>query len=197
LYSGYCMSKVAKRNRTSTKPPTKKEQILSLYMAGARNVSELAALTQSRPSYVASVLHKAKALRSYFDLYTTTDEPMNIYSNLFAKRLGFRTEAIARRSITYIDRMYRHFAQMGDRAGQHHALVMALTMFNRARWSKKLREAQIFQEWLLHRLTAIIVPTTLPAHHHVPAREQQKTPIGRHIPVRRLVRRSFSEGGAT
>ena len=133
---------------------TKKDRILSLYVAGAKGVSELAVLTNSRPSYVAEVLRQAKALGGYFDLYTTTDQPMNIYSQLFAKRLSFRTKPLAQQSVNYIDRLYRHFAQMNDRAGQHHTLVMALTMFNRARWGRKEAEADIFRRWLQRQLTS-------------------------------------------
>ena len=36
--------------------------------------------------------------------------------------------------------------------GRHHALLMALTMFDRARWTGKEREADIFREWLIERL---------------------------------------------
>lgn len=39
-----------------------------------------------------------------------------------------------------------------DRAGQHHALVMALTMFDRARWTGKTVEADIFRQWLQEQL---------------------------------------------
>jgi hypothetical protein len=134
---------------------SKKEQILGLYLAGSRSVGELAALTQTRPSYVASVLRAARALHGYFDLYTTTEQQMNIYSALFAKRLGFRTEGIARRSARYIDRLYSHFERIGDRAGQHHCLVMALTMFDRARWSGKIAEAEFFRQWLVSQLESV------------------------------------------
>lgn len=145
------MSKIARR-------PTKKEQILSLYLAGAKNVGELATMTQSRPSYVAEVLRQANALGGYFDLYTTTEQPMNIYSSLFAKRLSFRTEPLAASSVRYIDSLYRHFERLSDRAGQHHALMMALTMFNRARWSNKLKEANIFRRWLMDQLNNFQLP---------------------------------------
>ena len=48
-----------------------------------------------------------------------------------------------------IDRLYRQFELAGDRAGQHHALLMALTMFDRARWSGKEPEADVFRRWLV------------------------------------------------
>lgn len=132
---------------------TKKEQILSLYSAGITDVEELAILADSRPSHVASVLSGADKLSGYFDLYTSTGKSMNVYSRAFARRLGFRDEEIAQRSVRILDSSYRRYAVLGDRAGQHHALVMALTMFDRARWTGKAREADIFRRWLCERLT--------------------------------------------
>jgi hypothetical protein len=77
---------------------------------------------------------------------------MNVYSKFFAGRLGYKDEAAARQSVELIERYYRQFETAGDRAGQHHALMMAMTMFNRARWTRKPREAEIFRRWLLARL---------------------------------------------
>ena len=51
-------------------PATKKEQIVALYLSGVESVEELALLTQSRPSYVGSVLAEAGVGPGYFDLYT-------------------------------------------------------------------------------------------------------------------------------
>ena len=131
---------------------SKKDQILTLYKAGITDVTELAAITASRSSYVASVLHGAEALPSYFDLYTSTAQPMNIYSKYFANRLSYKDVAAARESVNLIDHLYRQFEVAGDRAGQHHALLMALTMFDRARWTGKAPEADIFRRWLKERL---------------------------------------------
>jgi hypothetical protein len=134
------------------RPPSKKEQILSLYSSGVTDVEELAVITDSRPSYVASVLQNAGMMTGYFDLYTTTAQPMNVYSQLFARQLGFKDEEAARRSVERIDEVYRRYERERDRAGQHHALLMALTMFNRARWTGKQREAELFRHWLEDRL---------------------------------------------
>jgi hypothetical protein len=165
----------AMANKTTTKErASKKNRILSLYASGIHNVAELARMTHSRPSYVANVLSEAEAVHGYFDLYTTTQQPMNIYSRIFANRLGFKTEKVAHRSINYIDRVYRNFARIGDRPGQHHALVMALTMFNRARWTRKYREANIFRRWLLQELENGSV-MELPAEI-----QQDKTPVRTH-----------------
>src|SRR5207248_2364603 len=111
-----------------------------------------AMITQSRPSYVASVLQESELLPGYFDLYTTSAHPMNVYSKFFAKRLGYKDEATAQQSVDVIDHYYRQFELAGDRAGQHHALLMALTLFDRARWTNKEREAEVFRRWLQDRL---------------------------------------------
>lgn len=131
---------------------TKKDQIIALYLSGITNIEDLALMTDARPSYVGAVLQRAGHLHGYFDLYTSTAHPMNVYSKLFASKLGFKNEATARQSITVIDRLYKQFEMAGDRAGQHHALSMALVMFDRARWTDKMREADIFRQWLLHHL---------------------------------------------
>ena len=109
-------------------------------------------ITGSRPSYVASVLQDSTLMSGYLDLYTTTAHHMNVYSKFFAGKLAFREEESALRSRDLIDRLYHQFEIAGDRAGQHHALSMALTMFDRARWTGKAREADIFRQWLRARL---------------------------------------------
>jgi hypothetical protein len=134
--------------------PTKKDQILSLFSSGISEVNDIAAITQSRPSYVASVLQDAEKLPGYFDLYTSTAEPMNLYSKFFAGKLSYKDVDSARKSVQHIDTLYRQFDIAGDRAGQHHALVMALTMFDRARWTGKLAEADVYRAWLCERLGA-------------------------------------------
>jgi hypothetical protein len=131
---------------------SKKDQIISLFTSGIVDIEELAMITGSRPSYVASVLQAADLVSGYFDLYTTTAHPMNVYSRFFAGKLGYKDEAKARESIKLIDRYYHQFESAGDRAGQHHALLMAMMMFNRARWTGKAGEAEIFRQWLISRL---------------------------------------------
>ncbi|HEV2704976.1 MAG TPA: hypothetical protein VGV59_03570 [Pyrinomonadaceae bacterium] len=139
--------------RRSTGKPTKKEQIISLFLSGMGEVEDIAIITGSRPSYVGSVLQEAGLASGYFDLYTSTAHPMNVYSKFFANKLSFRDEDAARESVALIDRLHAQFEFAGDRAGQHHALSMALVMFDRARWTGKGREAEIFRQWLTARLT--------------------------------------------
>ena len=140
------------------KRPSKKDQIVSLFLSGMGEVEDISIITGSRPSYVAAVLQDAGLASGYFDLYTSTAHPMNVYSKFFANRLGFRDEAVARDSVRLIDQLHRQFEMAGDRAGQHHALTMALTMFDRARFTGKGREAEIFREWLAARLGEAALP---------------------------------------
>ena len=112
--------------------PTKKDQILTLAASGLGDVADIAMMTHSRPSYVGSVLQEAGFHPAYFDLYTSTNRPMNVYSKFFAGQLGFKDVDAANRSVEVIDRLHHQSDVAGDRAGQHHALVMALTMFDRA-----------------------------------------------------------------
>jgi hypothetical protein len=127
---------------------TKKEQILSLYESGTRDIAEIVRKIKARPSYVAQVLQQAGHLEGYFDLYTTTGREQNVYSRFFRNALAFRNVEAARESVQRIDRLYNYFERLGDRAGQHQAMVLALTGKNRARWSGKLEESQVFSEWL-------------------------------------------------
>ena len=127
---------------------TKKEQILALYEAGVTDIAQIVRQVSARPSYVAQVLQSAGFLTGYFDLYTTTGREQNVYSRFFRNVLSFKTLDAARESVQKIDRLYNYFERLGDRAGQHQAMVLALTGKNRARWSGKQEEAAVFNEWL-------------------------------------------------
>lgn len=153
------MSKVTKSPGESRRSPrvTKKDQIIALYLSGMTNLDDLSTITNTRPSYAGAVLQQAGLLQGYFDLYTSIAHPMNVYSKRFANKLGFKNAAVARHSVAVIDQFYEQFALAGDRAGQHHALSMALVMFNRARWTGKAQEAEIFRQWLVAHLTPAAV----------------------------------------
>ena len=138
--------------KSASARPSKKDQIISLFLSGMGEVADIAVITGSRPSYVGSTLQEAGLVSGYFDLYTSTAHPQNVYSKFFANKLGFKDEVTARESVALIERLYRQFEFAGDRAGQHHALSMALTMFDRARWTGKDREAAVFLQWLQARL---------------------------------------------
>ena len=127
---------------------SKKERILALYEGGTTDIAEIVRQVSARPSYVAQVLQAAGHLTGYFDLYTTTGLEQNVYTRFFRNVLQFRTVEAAREAVKKIDRLYNYFERLGDRAGQHQAMVLALTGKNRARWSGKHDEAQVFSEWL-------------------------------------------------
>src|SRR5437764_4026969 len=131
---------------------SRKDQIIALYLSGMSEIEDLAIITGARPSYVGSVLQETGLVKGYFDLYTSSAHPMNVYSKFFANKLGFKDEEKARESVELIDHLYHQFEYAQDRAGQHHALSMALMMFDRARWTGKGREADIYRHWLLARL---------------------------------------------
>src|ERR1041385_2368525 len=127
---------------------TKKEQIVSLFESGTKDIAEIVRKVKARPSYVAQVLQHAGHLDGYLDLYTTTGREQNVYTRYFRNVLAFRNVEAARESVARIDRLYNYFERLGDRAGQHQAMVLALTGKNRARWSGKLEESEVFSEWL-------------------------------------------------
>ena len=131
-----------------TEAPSKKEQIIQLYKSGMTDIAQIMRHVAARPSYIAQVLQGAGLISGYFDLYTTTAREQNIYSRFFRNVLSFKTVEAARESVQKIDRLYNYFERLGDRAGQHQAMVLALTGKNRARWSGKQEESEIFSEWL-------------------------------------------------
>ncbi|HZT82845.1 MAG TPA: hypothetical protein VFA26_21620 [Gemmataceae bacterium] len=162
----------AARPEALPQPITKKDQILELYVSGVTDVKDLALFTGSKPSYVASVLHGFGQAPAYFDLYTSTRQPMNVYSQLFAGRLGYRDVAAARQGVALLDQWYQQFGRTEDRAGQHHTMMLALIMFNRARWSNKPAEAAVYRDWLEARLHEAAAP---------PPEEPKAKPVGRAV----------------
>jgi hypothetical protein len=139
------------RDEVSTRE-TIKSRVLELYNEGTTDVLEIADELETRPSYVASILRAANLNEDYFDLYTSTQHPMNVYSYHFVDKLRFKDAEVARDSIEVIDEVYHLYEEDGDRAGQHHAMMMALVMANRARYSGKLDAARLFKAWLQERL---------------------------------------------
>jgi hypothetical protein len=129
-------------------PRSKKEQIIALYESGVTDIAQIVRKVAARPSYVAQVLQGAGLITGYFDLYTTTAREQNVYSRFFRNVLSFKTIEAAKESVKRIDRLYNYFERLGDRAGQHQAMVLALTGKNRARWSGKQEESEVFNEWL-------------------------------------------------
>ena len=141
---------------------TKKETIIAMFKAGVDQIEIIASVTETKPSYVASVLQNEGLIDRYFDLYTSTNMPRNIYSKHFQGRLGFKDVETAERGVRVLDAAYKHFDLQHDRAGQHHTLEMALMMLDRARWTNKLPEAEIYRQWLMKRLSTPLIETPKP-----------------------------------
>lgn len=150
---------------------SKKEMILSLFENGTTEIESIAAISGAKPSYVGSVLHQAGLIDNYFDLYTSTNYPMNVYSRHFRGKLGFKDVETSRRSVQNLEQAYRFFERQQDRAGQHHALEMALTMLDRARWTGKTEEAEVYRLWLVNKLSRPLVDNV----KSMEAKRQEKT----------------------
>lgn len=140
---------------------SKKDMILSLYNDGTTEIETIAAISGAKPSYVGSVLQKEGLIDNYFDLYTSTAYPQNIYSKHFRGKLGFKDEKTARSSVKTLERAYRYFDERQDRAGQHHTLELSLTMLNRARWTGKMKEAEIYRQWLVGKFSRPFVESNV------------------------------------
>ena len=154
------------RNLTEVKEKaplqSKKDMILSLFDSGVTEVEMIAAISGAKPSYVGSVLQREGLIDNYFDLYTSTAHPMNVYSKQFRGKLGFKDVPAAERSVEVLEGSYRYFDRSQDRAGQHHALELALTMLDRARWTGKMEEAEVYRRWLVSKLSTPLVETSRP-----------------------------------
>lgn len=141
---------------------SKKDVILSLFKQGTTEIEAIAAVAGAKPSYVGSVLQKEGLIDNYFDLYTSTGYPMNVYSKHFRGKLGFKNVETARRGTQTLEAAYRYFDKNLDRAGQHHALEMGLTMLDRARWTGKLAEAEVYRRWIVGKLSKPLVENAKP-----------------------------------
>lgn len=141
---------------------TKKNMIISLFESGVSDIETIAAISGAKASYVGSVLQREGLIDNYFDLYTSTAYPMNIYSKYFNGKLGFKDVESAKKGVEVLDDAYRYFDRIQDRAGQHHALDMGLTMLDRARWTGKLEEAELYRRWLVGKLSTPLVERSRP-----------------------------------
>jgi hypothetical protein len=142
---------------------SKKDMILSLFNSGVTEIETIAAVSGARPSYVGAVLHREGLVDNYFDLYTSTGYPMNIYSKHFRGKLGFKNVETAERGVKNLENGYQYFARILDRAGQHHTLELGLTMLDRARWTGKLEEAEIYRRWIVGKLSVPLVEAPKPS----------------------------------
>ena len=88
---------------------------------------------------------------------------MNVYSKHFQGRLGFRDIETAERGVRTLENGYQYFSRIQDRAGQHHTLELGLTMLDRARWTGKLEEAEVYRRWLVGKLSVPLVEAPKPS----------------------------------
>ena len=103
------------------KKETRKSQIVALYLSGMHDIEDLSMVTGARPSYICNVLREAGLEDGYFDLYTSSKHPMNVYSKFFTDKLGFKDAQSAQDSVENIDKMYGQF-ELGVDDGQSRAL---------------------------------------------------------------------------
>ncbi|HYJ90689.1 MAG TPA: hypothetical protein VEV84_05225 [Pyrinomonadaceae bacterium] len=157
------MDKVLQKTSGTRELKSKKDMILSLFKSGVTEIETIAAVSGAKPSYVGSVLHKMGLVDNYFDLYTSTGYPMNVYSKHFRGKLGFRDVETAKRGVRTLENGYQYFSRIQDRAGQHHTLELGLTMLDRARWTAKLEEAEIYRQWLVGKLSVPLVEAPKPS----------------------------------
>ncbi len=81
-----------------------------------------------------------------------------------------------KKSVRNLEESYRYFANNQDRAGQHHTLEMALPMLDRARWTGKLEEAEIYRRWLVGKLSNPLVNNAKPMKARNEKAEEIETP---------------------
>ena len=157
------MEKIIDTTTPQRELKSKKDMILSLFNSGVTEIETIAAVSGARPSYVGAVLHREGLVDNYFDLYTSTGYPMNVYSKHFRGKLGFRDVATAERGVKTLENGYQYFSRILDRAGQHHTLELGLTMLDRARWTGKLEEAEIYRRWLVGKLSVPLIEAPKPS----------------------------------
>ncbi len=163
-------------NREKETIKSKKDMILSLFGSGVTEIEAISAISGARPSYVGAVLQREGLIDNYFDLYTSTSHSMNVYSKHFEGKLGFKDLDAAKRSVNVLEGAYRYFDQHKDRAGQHHSLEMGLTMLDRARWTGKLEEAEVYRQWLVQKLSTPLVDIAKPMRATAPVERRSDIP---------------------
>jgi hypothetical protein len=95
---------------------------------------------------------------------------MNIYPSIFAaSSVSRRSDGAAKRE--KFGAVVSLFRQPARPRGQHHALEMALTMLDRARWTGKLEEAEIYRRWLVGKLNQPLGDNAKPMQARVESRK--------------------------
>lgn len=140
---------------------TKKQLSVEMHERGM-NVTTIAQLLRTEPSYVANALIERGHVPNYMDLYTSTG-PQNEHAALLQGVLRFRDLESARTSISKIEALFADFRGRRDRRGMHQCQVLALVGKNRAEGIGKLAEAKLFTEWLQSSLKEPPVVKEAPA----------------------------------
>lgn len=125
---------------------SKKQLAVELFEKGM-NVSSIATLIRTTPSYVANALIERGLIPNYVDLYTSTG-PQNEHAALLKGVLRFKNLEAARSSVSRIEETFSRFKKDNDRRGMHQCQVLALVGKNRAEGIGKRGEAKLFADWL-------------------------------------------------
>ena len=90
---------------------TKKQLAVEMHERGM-NVSAIAELLRTEPSYVANALIERGYVPNYMDLYTSTG-PQNEHAALLAGVLRFRDVEAARTSVSKIEALFNDYDWVG------------------------------------------------------------------------------------
>ena len=137
---------VRERKSASGRRVSKKQLAVELFEKGM-NVSSIATLIRTTPSYVANALIERGLIPNYVDLYTSTG-PQNEHAALLKGILRFKNLEAARSSVSRIEETFARFKKDNDRRGMHQCQVLALVGKNRAEGIGKRGEAKLFADWL-------------------------------------------------
>ncbi len=118
------------------------DQIRALYRSGMTSEEDLAFITDSNRSAVEEALRDVRNDPAASDFFAEFD----------LTSLGLRGVGSAKAAVGALDERYRTAREESNRAGQHTAMMMALTLFNQARWTGRNEEASLFRIWLMDRL---------------------------------------------
>jgi hypothetical protein len=142
---------ITHKSKGEAEKMTKKEQSLSLFDEGVRDVEAIAERIGANPTYIANTLIGSGRSIDYSDLYTSS-RPRNRYGDDFNGILRFKDMDATRECVRQLNVRYQFYRETGDRQGQYQARSIALMGYERAMGLGKVREAQLFADWLTQTL---------------------------------------------
>lgn len=80
-------------------------------------------------------------------------DPRQVYGRFFNKAAGIGSKEEAQAGVTNLTRLYNYFERLGDRQGQHLAVVRALSAYHGAVFSGRYSIGRIYYQWLLAHLS--------------------------------------------